>query len=236
MKTFIPLSLFAGVLLLSAGVTASGTDRIRGGPHQGQTESGADSSPPGPAQPVRPATWSYTVATTGNEARYRVREQLAGFDFPNDAIGRTTAVTGAINFDENGAIVPAGSQINIGVAGLTSDKERRDGYIRRRTLQTDSFPTVTLALTAVSGVELPLPEGDSTRFTLTGNLTIKRETRPTTWQVIAIRAGETVTGTATTAFTFDHFAMEKPRVRSVLSVADTIKLEYDFRLEQAGTP
>ena len=215
MKSRIPLSLFSGALLLTAA---------------------AEPTHPAAEAPSHRAAFSYTVSTTGNEARYRVREQLAGFDFPNDAIGRTTAVTGTINFDENGAIVPAGSQINIGVAGLTSDKERRDSYVRRRTLQTDSFPTVTLALTAARGVELPLAEGDSTRFTLTGNLTIKRETRPTTWQVTAIRAGEVVTGTATTAFTFDHFAMEKPRVRSVLSVADTITLEYDFRLEQAGTP
>jgi hypothetical protein len=29
---------------------------------------------------------------------------------------------------------------------------------------------------------------------------------------------------------FDDFQMEKPSVRSVLSVADTIALEYDFTL------
>jgi hypothetical protein len=39
-----------------------------------------------------------------------------------------------------------------------------------------------------------------------------------------------VSGTAVTSFTFEDFQMEKPRVRSVLSVADTITLEYDFNL------
>ena len=218
MKTLIPLSLFAGVALLSAA-TGARPDQARAA-----------------EPPSRRAAYSYTVSTTGNEARYRVREQLAGFDFPNDAIGRTSAVTGAINFDDSGAIVAAGSQINIGVGGLTSDKERRDGFVRRRLLETDSFPTVTLALTSASGVNLPLAEADSSRFTLNGNLTVKRETRPTTWQVTAIRSGDVVTGTATTAFTFADFNMEKPRVRSVLSVADTIKLEYDFQFEQATTP
>ena len=29
----------------------------------------------------------FTVAAAGNKARYRVREQLMGKDFPNDAIG-----------------------------------------------------------------------------------------------------------------------------------------------------
>jgi polyisoprenoid-binding protein YceI len=226
MKILMPLSPLVLVLLLAAGSNAAPAGRAVVQP------------PSRPAVPptVRLSAWSYTVSTTGNEARYRVREQLAGFDFPNDAVGRTSAVTGAINFDQNGAIVPAGSQINIGVAGLTSDKDRRDGYVRRRLLETDSFPTVTLALTGASGVRLPLAERDSSSFTMTGNLTVKRETRPTTWRVTAIRSGEVVTGTATTAFTFADFAMEKPRVRSVLSVADTIKLEYDFRLERSGAP
>lgn len=226
MKILMPLSPLVLVLLLAAGSNAAPAGRAVVQP------------PSRPAVPptVRLSAWSYTVSTTGNEARYRVREQLAGFDFPNDAVGRTSAVTGAINFDQNGAIVPAGSQINIGVAGLTSDKDRRDGYVRRRLLETDNFPTVTLALTGASGVRLPLAERDSSSFTMTGNLTVKRETRPTTWRVTAIRSGEVVTGTATTAFTFADFAMEKPRVRSVLSVADTIKLEYDFRLERSGAP
>jgi hypothetical protein len=34
---------------------------------------------------------------------------------------------------------------------------------------------------------------------------------------------------------FGDFQMEKPRVRSVLSVADTIALEYDFNLVREGS-
>jgi len=39
-----------------------------------------------------------------------------------------------------------------------------------------------------------------------------------------------VTGTATTAFPFSEFGLTQPRVPVVLSVADTIKLEYAFSL------
>ena len=42
-----------------------------------------------------PARVRYTVATDGNEARYRVREQLLHHDMPNDAVGKTTAISGA---------------------------------------------------------------------------------------------------------------------------------------------
>jgi hypothetical protein len=51
--------------------------------------------------PLRPApvTVRYIVAPTGNEARYRVREQLMHHDLLNDAVGKTTAITGSVVVD-----------------------------------------------------------------------------------------------------------------------------------------
>jgi hypothetical protein len=46
--------------------------------------------------------------------------------------------------------------------------------------------------------------------------------------VTARGEGKDVVGTAATAFTFKDFGLEQPRVPVVLSVADTIRLEYDF--------
>jgi hypothetical protein len=39
-----------------------------------------------------------------------------------------------------------------------------------------------------------------------------------------------VTGTAATTFLFSDFGLNQPRVPVVLSVADSIKLEYTFAL------
>src|SRR6476620_3973150 len=55
------------------------------------------------AAPVTPIR--FTIGTTGNEARYRVREQLMGKDLPNDAIGTTNAITGTILAYPDGRIV-----------------------------------------------------------------------------------------------------------------------------------
>lgn len=170
------------------------------------------------------------VAPTGNAVRYRVREQLAGFDFPNDAVGSTTQISGGIALDSAGKPIAEASKFVVNVGTLKSDRERRDRYIAGRTLQVEQYPTVELVPTALNGVTLPLPSSGRRAFTMTGNLTVKGVTRPSTWQVNATFSDETVTGTATTAFTFADFGMEQPRVRSVLSVADTIKLEYDFTL------
>ena len=170
------------------------------------------------------------VLPAGNEVRYLVREQLAGFDLPNDAVGRTGAVTGGISLDESGRVIPGESEFVIQIGGLTSDKERRDGYVRRRILVADSNPTVVLKPTALRGVTLPLPKAGTRSFELLGSLTVKGVTRPTTWRVQATFAGDTVSGTAATAFTFVDFELAQPRVPVVLSVADTIRLEYDFRM------
>ena len=77
-----------------------------------------------------------------------------------------------------------------------------------------------------------LPTSGSHTFDVIGNLTVRGVTRPTTWRVKAEAKGGQVTGAASTAFTFKDFNMEQPRVPIVLSVADTIKLEYDFRLRR----
>jgi len=174
------------------------------------------------------------VASTGNTARYRVREQLVGLDLPNDAVGSTSAVSGRIVLDDQGRIVPDRSVITVDVTGLTSDQSRRDNYVKSRLLRTAEYPAVTLRPTQLRGLPSPLPTSGRHTFEMIGDLTVLDVTRPTTWQVTAELGESRVSGTATTKFTFDDFSLTQPRVRIVLSVADTIALEYDFNLTAAG--
>lgn len=180
------------------------------------------------AQAAGAAGSTWTVGETGNSAQYRVREQLAGVEFENDAVGVTRDIGGTIRFDADGRLVTAGSTITIGLASLTSDKDRRDGYVRRRTLQTDAHPNATLSVTGIEGLSAPLPEAGEASFALLGTLTIRDRNFPTRWKVTAQFADGHVTGAATTSFTFEEAGLQKPSVMSVLSVQDTITLEYDF--------
>jgi hypothetical protein len=90
------------------------------------------------------------------------------------------------------------------------------------------FPQVELVPVTFDGINAPLP-GTPKTFTLVGDLTVHGVTHPTTWQVTAHSDGNDIVGTAVTSFTFKDFSLEQPRVPVVLSVADSIKLEYDFR-------
>lgn len=174
----------------------------------------------------------FTVATAGNAARYRVREQLMGKDLPNDAIGETSEITGMITVDSTtGALVAGQSKFTVSTGAFKSDSDRRDGYVRGRLLEATKFPTVELSPSSVRGIPArATTAAGPISFELIGDLTVKGVTHPTTWHVTARQAAGRVTGTATTRFTFADFGMTPPKVPIVLSVADTIGLEYDFTL------
>lgn len=184
-----------------------------------------------------PSTWTtrYVVAPSGNEVRYRVREQLVGFDLPNDAVGKSPKVSGAIAFDADGRLLPAESRFVVEAGTFVSDRDRRDRYVSGRSLNATEYPEIALVPTALRGLTLPLTGSEAKSFELLANLTVRGVTRPTVWRVTAQPTTAGVTGSATTRFVFDDFQMEKPRVRSVLSVADTIALEYDFSLVREGS-
>ena len=165
-------------------------------------------------------------------ARYKVEEVLANTGF-KIATGETADVLGTVVFAADGSIIAAESRIVVQAATLRTDSDRRDGYVRSRTLETDQWPEVVFVPKSFDG--LPAPIGDASgaaEFTITGDLTVRDQTREVIWDAAAEFAEDgTVTGSASVEFTFDDFGMDKPRVAIVVSVEDTIRLELDF----AGT-
>ena len=170
------------------------------------------------------------LSPTGNVARYRVRERLVGHDLPNDAVGETKTLSGAIEFDSKGKVIPESSKFVLDAGTFVSDKDRRDGFVRGRLLDSQRYPSIVLAPTSVRGVSLPLPSSGTAPIEMTGNLTVRGVTRPTVWTGSAKFQDGRVTGSAATAFTFNDIHIEQPRVPVLLSVADTIRLEIDFDL------
>jgi polyisoprenoid-binding protein YceI len=166
----------------------------------------------------------------GTQARFKVREQLAGHNLPNDAVGATNAVSGNIDIGADGVLVPGASKITVDMTSLKTDESRRDNFIRRNTLDTAQYPTAVFVPTAIKGLPSPLPSAGDVPFELTGDLTIHGVTKPITWQATGRIAGQDLTGTASTKTTFEVFGMTPPRAAVVLSVEDNITLEIDFHL------
>ena len=184
--------------------------------------------------PAAPAT-RYILAASGNAARYLIREELVGIDFPYDAVGTTSAITGAVVFDAKGALVAAGSKISVDVSTLKSDRANRDRYLKTEALETDKYPKVEFAITALRGVPARLPTIGQFTFELVGNLTVRTVTRPVVWQVTATANNGELSGTAKTAFKFGDLGMPVPSAFMVMKLEDNLRLEYDFHFVKDTT-
>jgi polyisoprenoid-binding protein YceI len=211
------------LLALSGSVTAEAQQRPEGTPPM---------PPAGARPPIRkavPERVKLVLAPQGNEARYRVREQLANFDFPSDAVGATRNITGTLLVGADGKIVADSSRFEVDLRTLASNESRRDRFLQRNTLKTDSFPQVIFVPAAVTDLS-QAPVAVPASFQLAGNLTIHGVTRPATWDVNVKQVTPEITGTAVTRIAFADFGLEVPRLALLLSVKDTIMLEYDFHL------
>lgn len=188
-------------------------------------------APTAVASPETSGQLRLVLAAEGNEARYRVQEQLANLSLPSDAVGVTSAVTGQLVVNADGTLARDESKFVVDLTTLKSDQSRRDNFIKSNTLETRQYPTAEFAPTEALGLPSPLPTSGSVTFQLVGDLTVHGVTRPTTWEVTAqIVDGQALVGSATTSVTFADFGMTAPRVSVVLSVEETIKLELDFHL------
>ena len=215
-----------------AAETAAPTIAPTAAPTVGTAATATAAPAPPTAEPA--GTDGATVFTLGDGtiARYKVEEVLANTGF-KVATGETLDVAGSIAFDADGNVVADSSRIAVQAATLRTDSNRRDGYVRNRTLQTDTWPEVVFVPAAVDGLPAPISDANgSVEFTITGNLTVRDQTREVTWDATAEFPGDgTATGFASVMFTFEDFGMDKPRVAIVVSVEDEILLELDF----AGT-
>jgi polyisoprenoid-binding protein YceI len=194
------------------------------------TAAGATGPDAQPEPPQDTAETRWVITGPDSRARFLVREQLAGLDFPNDAVGETTDVSGTLVLASDGTVVEEESTFTVNLTTLKTDSERRDGYVQRRTLETEQFPEATLVLQELRDLPFPLPTSGTHSFTIQGAMTLHGVTRTTAWEVTANFGENAITGQARTSFTFATFEIEVPSVRRVLSVVDNIRLELDFRL------
>jgi polyisoprenoid-binding protein YceI len=190
---------------------------------------------PSAAKPQKTPSLQLEVAT-GTKATYRVREQLAGVNFPSDAVGSTDSVTGTLVLLPDSSFDSAKSKLTIDLRALKSDQDMRDHYIQSRTLETDKFPNAEFVPRKLEGVPSPLPAPDrpsgQTGFQLVGDLTVHGVTKEVTLNGYATYSKDTVAGHALTSFTFATFGLTKPTLARLLSVDDKIDLDIEFKLKR----
>ena len=168
----------------------------------------------------------------GSKAEYRVREQLARLNFPNDAVGTTESVTGAVVINTDGSFTPE-SKLTVDLRALRTDEPKRDGFVRENTLETGRYPLAEFVPRRHKGLAAPLPSSGSASFQLVGDMTLHGVTAEQAWDVAATFAADSVSAKATARFNFAKYRITIPRVFGLLSVADDIRLDLNLRLRRA---
>ncbi len=172
--------------------------------------------PTAAAEPEAPAVGGFVIGE-GSEATFTVNEKLAWLDLPNDAVMRTVGIAGTIHLDGQPSV------IELDLHSMTSDSDRRDGYVRNR-----MFPdhrTATFTVSDLGDLPDPLPEGEEITRQVEGELSIKGVTKPITFEVQARKDPDKLFVLGRTTFTWADLELPPPNIPGRIEVKDEVQVE-----------
>src|SRR5262249_35867094 len=220
----------ATTLVASLALAAGACVGSSAAPPAPSTGAGASVVPPAADVPVvgnAQAPTRLVLASDGNEARYRAKEQVLGIGL-RDVTGASRLVSAAIVVHPDATIAADQSQVVVNLEALATDSANRDNDVNQNYLQVTQFPNAVFVARQAIGAPSALPTSGSATFQLLGDLTIRDATRPTTWDVTMQFQPSGATGTASTRTKITDYGIATPTTARVLSVDDDITLELDF--------
>ena len=111
-------------------------------------------------------------------------------------------------------------EFQVDISALKSNQSRRDNRIRTNWLESATFPIATFKATGLQNAPASYTEGEEVSFQLAGDLTVREITQPVVFDVKATLQGDTITGTATTAFLMSQFGVDPPAMGNLFTVGD----------------
>ena len=153
----------------------------------------------------------------GSKATFTVEEELGRAPIRFDAVISSTGLTGTANLNGQPSVV------TLDLHSLESDQNFRDQYIRSRL-----FPDTPEAVVTVD--QLPdltqgFLDGEETSGQLNGSLQIGETATPVVFDVTARKDGDTINILGLTTFTWEQLGLSKPTARSVVYLADEVRVQ-----------
>lgn len=218
------LAVIAVVVLLGAGAQL-----LRS--HQAPASFALSTSQP--SGPAAALAGSWTVGP-GSQVGYRVKEQFINQPSQTEAVARTSKVTGTLVVAvDGGAIRVSKMKFTVDLASLTSQDNyanyqtyQRDFFIRTIYLETDAFPTATLAVNAFA---VTVPASGPVIVDVSGKLTVHGISQPVTAHVHA--AGDARQGEVVGSLVVDmrDFGISPPDI-SFTRAEPMVTIEFDLHL------
>lgn len=215
-----PLAAYGAPLAAAAGAFALGmTLTLVDDDPSGELSLPDPSTSPTPGAVVTAADVAgvtYEVVPGESELTYTVREKQSLLPTSNDAVGRTSGLTGTVHLDGQP------SEISADMSTLESDQNRRDNYVQENIFNTD--PIVVFEVDDLGALPDPYTPGTEVPQTLAGRATVRGVERELTFEVQARLDGETLQVHGQTDFTWDDFEITPPNTPFV-DVEDNVHIE-----------
>jgi polyisoprenoid-binding protein YceI len=175
---------------------------------------------------------AWTVGA-GSEAGYRVREKLAFLPAQNDAVGRTSKITGGATLTRSGDdVTVTAAAFRIAVDTLTSDRAQRDERIHSIGLESDQYPTATFKLSKPIQLPAGAPDGKVVKVPATGAFTIHGTTKTETVPLQLSLTPTALQAVGSLTFPWSEFNMTAPSVGGFVNVTTKATMEFDLRLKR----
>jgi polyisoprenoid-binding protein YceI len=169
--------------------------------------------------------------TSGSQAGYRVREKLAFLAALDDAVGRTSQVTGSATFTgsaSNVTITAASFVIN--VYSLRSNESLRDEHIHTIGIQSATYPRASFRLTSPVTLPRRALSGGVVDVKVTGDVTMHGTTKLLTIPIEITLSASKIQAVGSYTFPWALFNMQAPSVGGFVSVESTATMEFKLEL------
>jgi polyisoprenoid-binding protein YceI len=171
----------------------------------------------------------YTIVPEESEVQYAVDEQFFREGVVDvTAIGITQEISGAAQFDPDNPQNSSMSTITIDISAFESDSERRDNAIREDWLESATYPIATFEPTSIEGLPEDYTFGEEVTLQISGDLTVRDEVRPTTFETTGVIEDDEMRGTATATVLMTDFGFDPPDILNVLRAENEVDITFEF--------
>jgi polyisoprenoid-binding protein YceI len=175
----------------------------------------------------------WTIAA-GSVAGYRVREKLGFLPAESDAVGRTSAITGAATFAQSGQVVTVrAASFTVDVLKLKSNEAMRDQHIQTIGIQSATYPKATFVLASALTLPRSALSGEVVHTSVTGVFNIHGTARRETVPLEMRFSNSVIQAVGSLTFPWSEFNMNAPSVGGFVSVTNRATMEFDLRLMRA---
>lgn len=218
-RTWLLSGVVVLVLLVAGGILGYEFLLNPDSPAKLRLDSGSSSGRLGDAA----GTWR---PASGSVAGYRIRERFATATADNDAVGRTSKITGALTLGgSDGHYTLEAVTVTVDMTSIASDQSLRDDRMKTIGLQTGTYRTASFAATKPVDLPADATSGREVKVGVPGKLTLHGTTRAITLALTVRATSDRIEVLVSQQLTLADYGIDPPKIGGFVSVQPTGTLE-----------